>query len=775
MTASTIRQQSVTLSAYDGSTRDLEYDVLSGTVTFNELVSPYLQANLVCMIPVGPNTPAPTPIGSAVPNLITNYLIDQAPDPVTTGWTASYTGTSGTIQFTINVDPDNPDDPTDTGFGMVLKLTAGTGVTKLILSTTIATTIGATYTALSPAYAVRAAVGNYDFDVIAGGVALTPNEDSTFVATTTSTVIQYVASSTFEANDFLQIFGPVGVFQADWNNPSEGQPANPGTYFWSIPIDPEHPYSPPAPSAYATAQLYFQGLPDLSKQVIDTQALAAMDPRNKNQVGMQCTLYEFASDTGDLTDQTSVSSIFNVEACQVDYVAGTMTVLLATDEFILQKEGNTTASPTNYRAQQASLIAVVNQVLTDSGIDNQLDASSEDADVTTTSELTNLFTNPNSVTTPWIGASGTTVTINTGAGASAGTQRCVATTAASTAATVYLGGMSGTTSDAVGVTPGEAILALCYVSPVGAARNAEVIIRFFNASGATIANTTAGYVACPVSAWTRVQTSVTVPANAVSALAYVSIAGSSASTVAYISAAMLVIGSETGGFETDGVTPLNFFSGASAANSYYTYAWNGGVNSSTSNRQPQPTHQATVDSLTLSPGISYWDMLQPIVSNAGLRLFCDENNTWFLVNATTYSLPGTITVTPTNATALSETVDMTSSDYVVGSVVVKYTWINAQGNTETSYDAAGTEGPIRLVELDNTPYPGPGRAATLLAQAQARENNPVVTAMTDFSARPYMADSITAPYTDAKTGIISSVSFDVMQAEMSIASRDVIS
>lgn len=504
--------------------------------------------------------------------------------------------------------------------------------------------------------------------------------------------------------------------------------------------------------------------------VLDPDALDALDPRNGLRATLVCTLYEYDEATGVLHSENDVSASLRISSRNIDWVAGTVEVLLATDEFVLSQEANRTTSPTNYRAHQTSLIAVVNAVLADVGLSATLDGSSVDADVTTCQALTNLLVDPRTTATTNYGVQ-PGGTLSTGTTSLSYTGKYVGGTWASAPTSPYVEICPN--AQRLAVTPGDLLFMSAYILT---SSTATVFLRYswWDQNGVQIGGVhdTAGGTSS--STWYRAYGAVVVPNGAASVrvVAITTTTGLAAGFWLRVSAPLVTV-NPLGTFETDGSTVLAYFDGSTSANAYYTYSWDTGTaDASTSTRTP--IVDRSPDSLTVSPGESYMDMLQPVVNAAGLRLFCDENGVWRLVDGASFAESGTVTIQPSNATALAELIDLTQPDIVYGSVVVKYTWVNTAGNTETYYDAAGTDSPTRLIEVQNRAYPGPGAAAYALAQGQGRGLVMTTSAMTDFSARPYQGARVIAPYEATQTGVVSRVSFDLASAEMEITTRGLI-
>jgi len=518
---------------------------------------------------------------------------------------------------------------------------------------------------------------------------------------------------------------------------------------------------------------------------IDQPALDALDPRNGLRATLVCTLYEYDEATGTLHSQNDVSASLRISGRTVDWKAGTVALVLGTDEFALQTEANRTIEPVNYRAYQSSLIAVCNAVLADAGVSATLDASSVDADVTTLTSVTNMIDNPNVTGGYDLRAVNCTLDSNDTSWFTQGTNSINAYSPTNSDSYVEIGPTLNDTSTtmAFGMEAGKtytlsgdvrvkvAGTGTDYVGPVDRARGLVIHTRRSDNDGnylSTYDVYSSGNLPNTVGATERMSLTFTLAPTVVS-VGIRLYCGNSASQQVQFDGLMLTEGD---GKETDGVNLLPYFDGSTSADSHYTYAWSGTADQSSSSRTPR--FDRSLDSLTVSPGQSYMDMLTPVLSAAGLRLFCDEDGIWRLVSGTDYALPETVIVQQSNATQLADAIDLTQPDVVYNSVVVKYTWVDASGVTETYYDAAGTGSPTRLVELDNTPFPGAGAAAYGLKRGQGRGRVMTTTAMTDYSARPYQGARIIAPYTQTQTGVVSRINFDLSSAEMDVTTRGLI-
>jgi hypothetical protein len=217
----------------------------------------------------------------------------------------------------------------------------------------------------------------------------------------------------------------------------------------------------------------------------------------------------------------------------------------------------------------------------------------------------------------------------------------------------------------------------------------------------------------------------------------------------------------TGLTVTEGTDEVEFFDGA-WSDPHYTYAWTGTANASSSTRTRKDSRDP--DALKQAPGTTDWDFLDSLVRTAGLRLYCDELRRWYLVDRASYTVPGSVRISEgVNATDGDDTVSLqgTTPDgapaWYTGLVVV-YRWTDSAGVQQTAYDAAGTAQKVYRIEL-NRPYPGPGLAASRLAQATGRGRVQNLTALSDLTTTPGMSLVSTLPATPIQTGTVSAVTW----------------
>ncbi|QEO08884.1 hypothetical protein [Protaetiibacter larvae] len=169
------------------------------------------------------------------------------------------------------------------------------------------------------------------------------------------------------------------------------------------------------------------------------------------------------------------------------------------------------------------------------------------------------------------------------------------------------------------------------------------------------------------------------------------------------------------------------------------------------------------DTLKREPGERAWDFLSSLVEAAGLRLFCDEQRVWRLVDPATYALEGSVRIAAAhNATAARDRIDLAEASTGPGfaeTIVVRYRWTDSLGVQQTVYEAAGAPHGIgRLIEVTR-PYPGPGAAQSALRRAEGKGRTLDPEALTDLTATPGMTVVATIPGTPTQVGIVSSVEF----------------
>lgn len=184
-----------------------------------------------------------------------------------------------------------------------------------------------------------------------------------------------------------------------------------------------------------------------------------------------------------------------------------------------------------------------------------------------------------------------------------------------------------------------------------------------------------------------------------------------------------------------------------------------------------------LQALVWEPGVTAWMFLAPLIQTAALRLFCDELGRWWLVEANNYSINGQINVSAEHNLTRGEDLISRYGDWY-DSVVVKYSWDDADGVSLFAYDYAGAPGTKTFVTEWERPYPGSGAAQALLERKVGRGRTLSLEALSDYATTPGMSIVATLPDTPIQTGVVSRVSW-LVDAEndsdtMSVDSRGLI-
>lgn len=492
--------------------------------------------------------------------------------------------------------------------------------------------------------------------------------------------------------------------------------------------------------------------------------LAAIDPRDGHRMTIDID-HDWVEPAP--ASQSRSFDLF-VTGRRINHRRGVMTLSVTSDESILLLRGATTASFIS-ASLGYMLRTVVNAVLNLVAYPAVLEAGAADADITVTTDVTNQLVNPS-----FENASATFgTTVGTGAssrtlGTSSPTPQVgtnwLRFTAASGAAEIRMApdGADGWYP----AVPLEEYVFTFYLRS-STARSVNARLRFYSGAGSGILATTDGaVVTSSTSAWTRYTVTAIAPAGTAYLGAWVITAGNAAGNQHYIDGAMLTPG---------GSTIWPFFSGATAADAYYSYAWAGTANASASQRTRLDDRDS--DSLLLLPGTFAWDFIYSLVSAAGLRLFCDEQRRWYLVDPASYAVAGTIAIGSADVGNIDgdDIVDLEDGDYA-DTIVARYRWISpSTGELTERVDVAGS-GEVRTLVYDfDTPYPGPGAAAAIVTRTLERGRQLNNTATLDLDATPAMDATVVNDAGVELADVISAVTFhftgDGASHEMDVRTR----
>lgn len=528
-----------------------------------------------------------------------------------------------------------------------------------------------------------------------------------------------------------------------------------GGAFWSnltltehVPDDPNGTLPFPVSSGRITLDESWSPYAQASVDVplSDLELLEQIDPRQAQRVVLT------ASET--IGGSTRTFDL-GLRSRTVDHKAGKVTLELASDEALLiDKRLLATTPDSTPRQHEASLRAVCQWALDKIGA--TLQPGTTDADVTAQWDAENLLLNPSAKTdgANWVsGSSSTAIAWNGGAGSDGGTGFIRATQTAATGAVFLTTSPSNQTAN-----PGDMHTASVYVRHSAAGASARVVVRYLDANNVLIKDFAGALVSVTNTGWTRISATGTAPANTARVTAWVYFSGSASGRWLDLDQAML----------SEGPALLPYFDGATTSTPNYTYSWSGAVNASASLRVATPERRPEL--FNWQPGQSLDDFLRPLTEASGLRLFCDEQRDWRLIDPTEYEVPGYVVAqTGHNATEGTDTISRNTDEWATGIVVV-YRWRDGSGNTREQYDVAGTSEKVLTIERESV-YPGPGAAAYILNSRTGRGRVQDVTVLAQLSATPAQDVTINLPGTLSQTGKVRTVTFGLRTGLMELRTR----
>lgn len=409
-----------------------------------------------------------------------------------------------------------------------------------------------------------------------------------------------------------------------------------------------------------------------------------------------------------------------------------------------------------------------------------------DADVTTTYALTNLVPDPRTQSsnnvTDVAGTSTKTANNNTTANPSGKYQ--AATWSALPASPNWPGlWFCGTPTSPISISPGSILFVRLAVN-VSIASDVSILVNQYDSTGHRLSSTQVTTANVAASTWAVLQSTFSLRAGAQSISVGV-IAAPRSNTPPFtlnFSSPMVVV-NPFGQYDTDGVTQLTYFDGATAADTYYTYAWDEAYDStttyaSTSTRTPKVDRSP--DSLAWSPGQSLWDLISPVVAAAGMRLFCDEQRVWRLITPDYTDVQFFINGSDSlqlaqsgkggNLVQAGAAIDLSDEAGWFDSVIVKYSWTDANKVEQVRYDVAGTAGSTRALLIEKaTPYPGPGLAALRLARQKSMGYQLALKVISDVAAHPYNKAIVELPGDHTQiNAVVSAITLDLPTDTMQV-------
>jgi len=178
------------------------------------------------------------------------------------------------------------------------------------------------------------------------------------------------------------------------------------------------------------------------------------------------------------------------------------------------------------------------------------------------------------------------------------------------------------------------------------------------------------------------------------------------------------------------------------------------------------------------PGMNVWETLEPVVQQAGRRLYNDEERLWRLVPASRNDPTVQVWLgREAVITELEDSIDL-DADLWADAVVIRYEWTDLAGERQQATDVAPANydgnGLTRVRVLDyESPYPGPGAAQHVLNRAQAQGHQLVPEAVNQYQARPGARVIVVRP-DGWMAGFISAVTFSFDDNRMRITPRELI-
>lgn len=500
--------------------------------------------------------------------------------------------------------------------------------------------------------------------------------------------------------------------------------------------------------------------------VPDDALLALLDPRAQRRVELELKA-EYPAGERDTVTRT-----FNLglRDRSVDHGAGELVLSLASDEALLMDDVFVATSPnTGALANQSSLRTILNNNVL-ARIGASLQSGTANAPMTAYWDAENLAPNPGLEVDDagWVvqsnGGPAMTVARQTGSAYRGNARwRLTGTGTNTSVAVLRVGGYFG-------VRPATRYAVSVWVRS-SAAMTVTASARRFTGDDGTGTDSYVGEgasVTLTANTWTRL-TYLTpgMPGNAKSFSASVRIA-----TGSMVSGRTLDIDAVT-------VTEVNAgtsfsvpdFDGSVANTSTYAYEWTGTAHQSSSRRIALTPRDP--DSLVWEPGLSAWDFVQPLFQSAGLRLYCDEQRRWYLVDGSTFVAPGqTQLAYAVNLTEAQDTISRDADNWF-DAVVVKYTWTAGDGSRKERFDTATTSGgynKAQLIEFER-PYPGNGFAQYVLKRSQGKGRVLDLASVSDYMTTPSQSIVATLPGTPYQTGVVSSVTWNLADDLMRIETR----
>ncbi len=501
------------------------------------------------------------------------------------------------------------------------------------------------------------------------------------------------------------------------------------------------------------------GSASLTVPLTDLSLAEDIDPRDGQRIQLTA---------GDDERGTSRTFDLGLRSREVDHKQKTIRLTLATDEAILQEYAP--LADVDLWDYRTSLRSVVNQVLAACIPGAALEATPHrDANVTPRWEQVNLITNPRGTVdaTGWgsslsggvagtVGTIGTSLTVD---GAAVGTSlRLSITTTGTGNALLRYGDANGPKVNAGDLYTFSGWL--FHNAGTGIQKNGRLILRFLNAAGATLSEKVVNKSTLLSDSWEKFTVTHLAPPNTDRAILYAGVTnGMPSGTTVRITGAVFA-----GGTRND-----VWFDGDRTDDTSYTYDWTPDARTTPSVRVPVGG-EVDPDSLLWPAGVTAWDFLVPLTAGAGLRLFCDEQRRWRLIDPDEYHVPGVVSLSPTVATEGADLISRDNPEVYCTGVVVRYGWTDAQGVRKTKVDTAGTAGVLLVFELER-PFPGAGVAAAILSRRSGQGRVQEVTALARWNATPSQQANVSLPGAIEQIGQVEAIEWGLSNGLMNVKTR----
>lgn len=178
------------------------------------------------------------------------------------------------------------------------------------------------------------------------------------------------------------------------------------------------------------------------------------------------------------------------------------------------------------------------------------------------------------------------------------------------------------------------------------------------------------------------------------------------------------------------------------------------------------------DAVAWRPGESAWDYINPLVTAAGLRLWCDERRKWHLTQPLAPT-EGALRLSGDNSYYLDDELSRDTDWF--DAVHVTYRWRDSSDVERVRYDFDSVPGYSRVYSVEyERPYPGPGAAAAMLNRTRARGRVDTVTTTSDYSAFPGATLIVELPDGSIQTGLVSNVEWSLSTDQMTVRSRELV-